>query len=285
MPLNLLYIKYFCDAVRLQSVTSAAKANFVTQSAVSQGIAKLEISLGVALIARHPNRLRLTAEGEIAFQRMMPILKEVSHFKESFSQETGAMLGDLEFSCPHSFALAIIPHYLKKFKLQHPDVKVNMFCLGEIGEIKQALQNGFIDFGIAPLIHYTVDGFSGLKKRMIYAGNYGLYVSKKITQKEEKKLRFILPAPEDISFLKESYFRKYKQELNASFIVKSWEVVARLTNEGLGIGYFPDYIASQKENLRPSNMRLQLPRYQLCAIYPEGMKLRKSSELFLSLFP
>ena len=34
-PINLIYLKYFCDAVRLKSISQAAKANFVTQSAVS----------------------------------------------------------------------------------------------------------------------------------------------------------------------------------------------------------------------------------------------------------
>lgn len=42
MSLNLTYLKYFFDAVELGSLTASAKANFVTQSAISQGIIKLE---------------------------------------------------------------------------------------------------------------------------------------------------------------------------------------------------------------------------------------------------
>lgn len=30
--------------------------------------------------------------------------------------------------------------------------------------------------------------------------------------------------------------------------VGSWEVVANLVEEGLGIGYFPDYVATKKPN-------------------------------------
>jgi len=43
---NLQHLKYFYDTIRLKGVSQAALENHVSQSAVSQGIAKLEICLG-----------------------------------------------------------------------------------------------------------------------------------------------------------------------------------------------------------------------------------------------
>jgi LysR family transcriptional regulator, carnitine catabolism transcriptional activator len=44
--INLMHLKFFCDAVTFSSISEAAKRNYVTQSAVSQAIAKLEQILG-----------------------------------------------------------------------------------------------------------------------------------------------------------------------------------------------------------------------------------------------
>src|SRR5580693_6634118 len=102
--LSFVNIKYFCDAVKLNGITAAAKNNFVTQSAISQGIKKLEAALGCALLSSHPNRFRLTPEGELAFQHMSNILNRTLDFQKSFSEESKNAIGDLEFACMFSFA-------------------------------------------------------------------------------------------------------------------------------------------------------------------------------------
>ncbi|MBI2742835.1 MAG: LysR family transcriptional regulator [Chlamydiales bacterium] len=283
MTLSLLYMKYFCDSVRLGGVTAAAKANFVTQSAISQGIAKLEHSLGSSLVARHPNRFRLTPEGEKAFLEMIDILKRAEAFQENFSEENAQEMGPLEFACTFSFGLAVIPRLLKKFREMHPQVKVNFICSGNLDEIKQMLRAGSIDFGIVPVL--GAFDFSGFTKQTVYQGSYGLYKSSEVDKKEEKRLGFILSESEDAAVFQHIYQERHGKEPELFLKARSWVVAATLAAEGLGIGYFPDYIASSKQlKLRRCEMDLTLPKYQITAVYPQGMKLRKSSEIFLSLF-
>lgn len=265
--MNFLFVKYFCDAVRLGGVSAAAKANFVTQSAVSQAITKLEQSLHCSLLARHPNRFRLTPAGQKAFEQLSEILKKAHDFQSNFSPTE---MGPLEFACTHSFALAILPPYLKRFRTEYPDIKINFHCLSNPHEIKHHLKMGSIDFGILS------NAGEGFEKKVIYKGSYGLYTCSPATS-------FILPEPEDTSTFKNAYAQKYGKEPDVFLEVGSWEVVANLVAEGLGIGYFPDYIAA-KRNLHPCEPDLLLPTYEISAIYPTGMKLRKSSELFLSFF-
>ena len=45
--INLIHLKFFCDAVVYESITEAAKMNYISQSAVSQAITKLESIFGV----------------------------------------------------------------------------------------------------------------------------------------------------------------------------------------------------------------------------------------------
>jgi DNA-binding transcriptional LysR family regulator len=275
--MKILYMKYFFDAARLGSVSAAAKANFVTQSAVSQGINKLEEMMGCLLTAHHPNRFRLTPEGKRSFSKIADLLKKIDELQKEFSKEYQDV-GDLEFASNHSFALAFIPSLLNHFRKEYPKVKINFHLSSKLHEIKEMLRTGQIDFGIAP----QVGDFSGFEKQIIYQGSYGLYVSSKISPREEKKLKFILPSLEDTTFLKETYLQKFSKPLDVFLEVGSWEVLANLSIEGLGIGYFPDYVARKKEALRPIKINLKLPSYDVCAFYPKGMRLRKSSQLFLS---
>ena len=64
-PFNLIYLKYFIDSAESNSVSEAARKNFVTQSCVSQGIKKLEQTLKIDLTMHLRNRFKLTEEGEI----------------------------------------------------------------------------------------------------------------------------------------------------------------------------------------------------------------------------
>lgn len=278
--MNILYMKYFHDAVKLGGVTAAAKANFVTQSAISQGISKLEQSMGCSLTAHHPNRFRLTPEGDRAFIEITDILKRTDQLQKQFSNDYNEM-GDLEFACIHSFALSKIPPLLKRFHMEHPNVKVHFDCSSKLDLIKQMLRAGQIDFGIAP----NIGNFSGFEQQLISKGFYGLYVARHVTPKQEKSLKFILPTPEDTTKLKESYFNKFGRPLDILLEVGSWEVLANLCAEGLGIGYFPDYVATRKGYaLKDSTISLKLPSYEISAFFPKGLRLRKSSQVFLSYF-
>jgi len=93
-----------------------------------------------------------------------------------------------------------------------------------------------------------------------------------------------LPEPEDTSVFRTNYYQKYGKTAEIILEVGSWEVVANLVEEGLGIGYFPDYVAAKRTNLYKNDLDLQLPKYEVFAVCLAGMKLRRSSEIFLSYF-
>lgn len=281
MSLNFIYCKYFCDAVKLESITAAAKANFVTQSAVSQGIKKLEKSLNCMLLAGHPNQFRVTPEGYQAFHQISEILEKTLEFKDNFFRESQNIIGNLEFATTFSIALSIIPDYLKRFRTAYPKSKVNLQCSGNPEEIKKRLRVGELDFALL----MDMGDFIGFQQRPVCEGNFGLYVSRKIKKQQETQLDFILTESNDAPAFKQAYYQKYDREPCVGVEARSWIMGAHLAAEGLGIGYFPDYVAKKKEfHLRLCDWGLSLPRYRIYATYLTGMKLRKSSEIFLSYF-
>lgn len=48
-----------------------------------------------------------------------------------------------------------------------------------------------------------------------------------------------------VSILRQHFLDK-RVEMNASMEVSSWEVIASLTEQGLGIGFLPDYIVRKR---------------------------------------
>lgn len=70
-------IKYFQSVVEHGSFTEAAEENYVSQSAISQGVAGLEQELGVKLLERKNRRFALTPAGEHFYQKTLALGDEL----------------------------------------------------------------------------------------------------------------------------------------------------------------------------------------------------------------
>jgi DNA-binding transcriptional LysR family regulator len=279
MNLSLVYLKYFCDAVKLGGISSAAKANFVTQSAVSQGISKLEESLGASLVAKHPNRFKLTPVGEWTFQQGVDILRKIEQFQSGFREER---VGALEFASTHSLAVSVVPHHLEAFREELPDVPVN-FHSGGKDAIKQMLKMGTIDFGLMA----DEEDLSEFETQEILKGSFGLYCASRLKKKEIAKLGLILPDDDckEVLFLKTAYSKSRQKEPPTFLRVNSWEIIAHFAIAGLGMGYLPDYVAKSKQDvLQQVHANFPAFSYRISAVYPRGVRLRQSSKAFLAQF-
>src|SRR5207249_1854085 len=116
----------------------------------------------------------------------------------------------------------------------------------------------------------------------LYRGEYRLYVSNKV--KDQKSLPFI--TSEDLmetNLLRKGYRQKFRKELPVLMQVSSWEVIAKLTEEGLGIGFFPDYVALKKKELQVLDLKLPAIHYKVYAIFPSNAKLHRNHDAFLGI--
>jgi len=69
--------------------------------------------------------------------------------------------------------------------------------------------------------------------------------------------------------------------------ISSWEVIANFIQQGIGIGFIPDFLVREKSRQKTfKTLELGLPSigYNLYAIFPKGEKLSKIPEFFISLF-
>ncbi len=272
---NLTFMRYFFSAGQSKSISKAAKENFVSQSAISQAINKLEIALGKQLITHEKNRFQLTPEGLLLMEKCAQIFSVCSEIEDAFNDMDAAFRGKLSFACTHSFALSLLPPHLGKLSQMWPEIEP-ILRLGHSGVVVDLVKRGEVDFGIV----LDNDDFSAFHSQEIYRGEYRLYHKKKLSSTDLK--RFILSEERREVLLLRQHLHAQGVEITSCTEVSSWEVIAGLAEQGLGIGFLPDYIAG-KHNLIPDSRQLPSIPYRILAIFPKNKKLPRNASMFIKI--
>jgi len=277
--MNLLHIRYFYDAVRLNSVSGAAKANHVTQSAVSQGIMKLEQTLGVRLLTHSRNRIKVTEHGEKVFRASQKVIRSVSELQK-MSFEEGGHSGELVFACSHSLAESIVGRALIAMKREAPNVRARV-RLGHTGMIKPWLKSGHVEFGLV----LDNDDLSDLDTELIHQGVFQIYRHRDRLKTVPTECLFAEPRAE-IFAIKRAFLNRYKMELSTQMEINSWSQIANLAAQDFGFAFIPDYIVFHPRYrgiLVPCELDIEPLRYQVKLAYPKGELLSRNGRLFLTI--
>lgn len=80
--MTIIQVQYVLEVARCLNISHAAKRLFVTQSALSQQIARLESELGYVLFQREIHGLRLTKEGEAFCKAAVPAVEAWTQFSQ-----------------------------------------------------------------------------------------------------------------------------------------------------------------------------------------------------------
>lgn len=272
---NLTFLRYFSSAGQSKSISKAAKENFVSQSAISQAISKLEMALGKQLITHEQNRFQLTTDGLLLLEKCKEIFAIFSEIEDCFNETDGVFKGKLSFACTHSFALSLLPPYLGKLSEVSGAIDP-VLRFGHTGTIIDLVKKGDVDFGIV----LDNEDFSAFHTKEIHRGEYRLYKAKKFS--EQSLNRFILSEErKEVSLLKQ-HLHDNGIEMDSCMEVSSWEVIASLTEQGLGIGFLPDYIVG-KRALIPHGCTIPPIPYRILAIFSKNRKLSRNAKMFIDL--
>jgi len=275
MP-NINFLRYFYSAGKHQSMSKAAQENFVTQSAISQGISKLEIELGVKLLTDAKNRVELTPDGVSLLEKCEGVFALFSDIEDFFNAKEGVYQGKLLFATSHSFALSLLPFYYKELLIQHPNVEP-VLRLGHSGIVREWVSKGEIEFGI---VLAKEEDFSTFRTQAVLKGEYGLYTAKKKKGKVLDRLIVSTDMRDDNIFLK--HLREKKMKVPPLIEVLSWEVIAGMIEEGLGVGVLPDYVAN-RHGLLAVKTKMPALTYQIIAITSKRKSFSRNASMFINL--
>ncbi len=246
--LNLSALKYFLDAVELDSITLSSERNHVSRPAVSQAILRLEDWYGHQLLAHKKRDFALTDEG-IRFHQMAK--HSFENLKKGF-KNTYAPDFSLHIGCSASLIELVFPKIQSQVKkCPQPVIKI-----GPTHQLKQMLEQKQIN--IAFLI--STSPKSNFNTFEFYSGNFEL---RSKSGRLAEPLIVTEKRPEVEAFAK--FSAKTKLPLNHQIEVESWTVASRLAEMTDGTCLVPDYLP--KASLKSVPMKAWKYHYSAQVLY------------------
>lgn len=279
--ISLNHLKYFQDAAVLHSLTAAAKRNRVSTSAVSQAIKSLESYFNVELLQHSRNRFTLTPEGTALLERSYDLFAANQTLEDELKSDKNAAKGSVSFATQQSIAHHILPQFMAVMYKNYPDLQVHL-KLATTDTVKTWLQTNEIEFGI------SVDNIEqhDFVSVPIYKGQF-IFVESNRKKQDPKSRRFITPgaSTKEAMMFHKNYRAHFGVPPQIQMDVKSWGVVKRFAELGIGTGFIPDYLLqceTQSTGLRTVDLGLPTIDYSINAFYyGKRAKLSKNCQLFL----
>jgi len=140
-------LKIFCDLADLQSFSKTAEKHLLSQSAVSQQLAQLELAHKCQLINRKKRPIELTKEGRLLYQASKDMLDRYEQLKSELNTLKSSVGSRINIAAIFSIGMHTLPDYVKKFMVSYPTVNVHIeyFSAEKIYELVLA---GDIDIGL-----------------------------------------------------------------------------------------------------------------------------------------
>jgi Transcriptional regulator len=147
MPAFSRFLRYFITVGRLGSIRKAADELNVSASAIARQILNVEADIGVPLFERLPSGLRLTAAGEIMMAAGNRWQKNMMDVRAQIEDLRGLKRGHVDMAIIDALAKGHIPAAIRSIQNRYPGITVGVKVL-ENDEVRKALANGEVDFGI-----------------------------------------------------------------------------------------------------------------------------------------
>jgi DNA-binding transcriptional LysR family regulator len=143
-------LRYFVAVARHGTFTRAADELWLTQSALSQQIRRLEAELGVTLLRRTPRGAELTPAGEALLPRAEAMLAEEARARAILDRHAGAERGRVRVVAA-PLDTPGLPAALAAFHREHPGLQIAL-RQAPAAEIPALVAGGSADLGVASLV-------------------------------------------------------------------------------------------------------------------------------------
>lgn len=158
--MKLTQLEYFCTAVQCQSITAAAKKLYVTQPAISGAIRELEKEFSVSLFSHARNKMTLTDEGRVFYERSAQLLREVESAKQQL-HDLGSARQTVKVGIPPLWGTTFFPDLLHDFNRHYPNIRLTFY---EYGSARAAalVREKVLDVALANLSQDDPDSFQSV---------------------------------------------------------------------------------------------------------------------------
>ncbi|HEX4764034.1 MAG TPA: LysR family transcriptional regulator [Usitatibacter sp.] len=243
---DLASLALFVRIAETRSITKAAQAGHIALAAASRRVSQLEDQFGVQLLYRTARGVELTPAGNALLFHARQMLGKVDEMRAEISDYSKGAKGIVRVAANASALAQYLPLDLAKFAAAHPAIKL---ALGEerSAAIVEAVRAGATDVGI------VMEGADAPGLELYdYREDVLCAVMPRKHPVRARKLAFARLLDHDfvglegntvISQILLAQAARAGKPLRLRVQVKSFDVVARLVQAGLGIGVLPEEAA------------------------------------------
>ncbi len=230
--MELLQLKYFCDAAKTQNFSKTARKFLVPTSNISQSVKRLERELGVELFEHRSNKIILSDSGKSFYIKVSEAISLLDDAKTEV-QSTDIIRGDIKLLifCNRR----IVTEAIERFKADYPQVN---FILRH--EIEAELDCDILITDECP-VGFTRESVL-VDEAILLAMNreHTLATKEKILPKELSEERFIsMPKGRSLYSITEQVCRDVGFSPNITIQTDDPHYVRKYVELGLGIAFVP----------------------------------------------
>ena len=236
----------FIRVAELRSITKAAEASHIALAAASRRIAQLEDQLGVQLLFRSARGVEPTPAGNTLLAHARQMLAQVDDMRAEIADYSRGVKGLVRVQANASALAQYLPDDLATFAAKHPAIKVSL-SEERSTAIADAVFGGVADVGIV-MEGAEADGLERFEYRTdtlcVVLPRKHPVKARRVGFSELLDYDFVgLESNTVISQLMLQHAARAGRPLRLRVQVKSFDVVARLVQAGLGIGILPEAAA------------------------------------------
>jgi LysR family hydrogen peroxide-inducible transcriptional activator len=258
--MTLLQLSYVIELSQHDSFSLAARRLHISQPALSLQISKLEEELGMKLFKRSPNRVALTAEGELFAGKARELLQLAGNLKDlpfelGKKPEGELRVGVISTLAPYWFAM-----FLDQFGQEYPNIRLTVREL-KTEEIISQLKNGQLDAGFIS----TPVSAPGMVFRPLFYEKFYLYVSEQHELYASESIDLDKVDLREMWYLQEGncfqnqvdsvcvYAKEPGEYQNIVYLSNSIESLCRIVENSGGITFIPEMatlsVSPEKEQM------------------------------------
>ena len=243
MNIDLELYRVFCEVAKNKNISKTAEKMYISQSAITQSIQKLEFLLGAKVFYRNKTGVELTEEGRNLFEYINNSVETMNNAENIFSNYLNLEKGKIRIGGGNSLIGYLIFDSLLEFMKKYPNIEISI-SNGLTDSLMQKLSNGELDIVVLNL-PFNTNKYSNIEITPLKKSEYCFFGGKEYVKKNKiktmddiKNSPLILPKfPSAKRKIMDAYCEKEKIQLEAKYEISSSSLMKRLILSDIGIGF------------------------------------------------
>lgn len=235
MKINLNQLRCFYLAAKFKGVSKAAESLFVTPSAVTMQIKKLERWAGFKLLIREGNSLRLTPDAEVIYKQAEKVFQEAEILEDQLEKLMHSHAHKVVIGAHHVLARYILPNLIAVIKKMKPNLNVKM-VLDTVPNLIEKLHSNEIDFvlsaSLPPEPNFKAIPLFSEELVLVVMQGSGFVKKKRITPQEIASIPLLLQ--ERNIYIVDEYIKNKVGEPNIAMDNLSADVIKPFIYQDIG---------------------------------------------------